>query len=173
MCYDDNKIIFKKKALNSFDAEKYIKKIFIFTDGSCKGNPGPGGWAAIFLEEKILAPFASIHGHAFDTTNNRMEMTAMIEALRFIKKNNFDRFHITLYSDSNLLVQTLRLGWKKKANLDLWKEFDEVLKGLDIQFVWVEGHAQNKWNNECDRLATSESKKAMMLLQKKQSGFNA
>lgn len=134
-----------------------MKNIDIYTDGSCRGNPGPGGWAAIFLEKKSQRPFKILKGGAFDTTNNRMEMTAVIEALRFIDHEKLHASSITLYSDSNLIVQTLLQGWKRKVNLDLWEELDALSEELDIKYVWVKGHGKNKWNNECDKIAQKES----------------
>lgn len=152
-----------------------MKQIEIYTDGSCRGNPGPGGWAAIFLEKNTathvhVSSHASKHEHAkkqkllkilkgsaADTTNNRMEMTAVIEALRYIDEHNLHAAEITLYSDSNLVIQTLLQGWKRKANLDLWEELDELGEELDVTYVWIKGHAKNYWNNECDKVAQNES----------------
>ena len=135
-------------------------KIEIYTDGSCKGNPGPGGWAALLLEQNADKPFKILKGHETDTTNNRMEMIAVIEALRFIDENHFHNHSVTLYSDSNLVIQTLLQGWKRKANRDLWEELDSLNEELDVEFIWVKGHAKNKWNNECDKLAQAQSAKA-------------
>jgi len=134
----------------------------IFTDGSCKGNPGPGGWAAILLEHNGEKPIAILKGNEPDTTNNRMEMIAMIEALRFINENHLQQSAITLYSDSSLIVKTIIHGWKKKANRDLWEELDNLNEELNVDYVWVEGHASNKWNNECDKIAVKESAKAKL-----------
>ncbi len=131
--------------------------IDIFTDGSCRGNPGPGGWAAIVLEKNAKKPFEILKGRAFETTNNRMEMTAVIEALRYVDHQKLHKAQITLYSDSSLVIQTLLQGWKRKANLDLWEEMDELNEELDVDFVWVKGHAKNHWNNECDKVAQNES----------------
>ncbi len=134
-----------------------MKQIEIYTDGSCKGNPGPGGWAAIFLKKNSDEPFEILKGHDLDTTNNRMEMTAVIEALRYLDHKLFHESEITLYSDSSLVVQTLTQGWKRKANLDLWEELDELNEELDVDYVWVKGHDKNKWNNECDKVAQKEA----------------
>jgi len=136
-----------------------MKEIEIYTDGSCKGNPGPGGWAAILLSGKNTKPFTVLHGHENFTTNNRMEMLAMIEAFRSIIENNLQTSIITLYSDSNLIIQTINSGWKKKANLDLWLELDRLNEQLTVKYIWVRGHAQNKWNNECDKIAQAEATK--------------
>jgi ribonuclease HI len=136
------------------------KRIKIFTDGSCKGNPGPGGWAAILFEEDEKKIIATLKGNETETTNNRMEMIAMIEALRFIHENHLQQNLITLYSDSGLVVKTLTQGWKRKANLDLWEELDNLNEELSVDYVWVEGHADNIWNNKCDKIAVAESAKA-------------
>ncbi|HLG25585.1 MAG TPA: ribonuclease H [Candidatus Gracilibacteria bacterium] len=137
-----------------------VQNIEIFTDGSCKGNPGPGGWAAILIEKKSQTVFKILKGHESDTTNNRMEMIGVIEALRFIHENHLQQSEITLYSDSNLVIQTLNQGWKRKANLDLWEELDELNEELNVTFTWIRGHAKNKWNEQCDRLAVAEAAKA-------------
>ncbi len=134
--------------------------IVVFTDGSCKGNPGPGGWAAILLKKNTDKPFKVIKGRESDSTNNRMEMFAIIEALRFLYENDFQCDDITLYSDSNLIVQTLNQGWKRKANLDLWEELDHLNEELQVRYIWVKAHHANHWNNEVDKLALAEATKA-------------
>lgn len=152
------KFLFIVKLANA----RIMKKIIIYTDGSCKGNPGPGGWAALLLEnETDKTPFKILKGNSRATTNNRMEMMAMIEALKFVQKNNLNNSVITLFSDSNLLIQTLNQGWKKKANQDLWEQLDTYSKGLLIDYVWVKAHATNHWNNECDKVAQKEASLAM------------
>lgn len=135
------------------------KKIKIFTDGSCLGNPGPGGWAAILFVGEAKKPHALLKGGDIETTNNRMEMIAVIEALRFIHENHLQQSDVTLFSDSTLVVKTLSCGWKRKKNTDLWEELDELNEELSVEFVWVEGHASSKWNNECDRVAVAEAEK--------------
>lgn len=136
---------------------KQTKQYEIYTDGSCIGNPGPGGWAAIFLIKNNKEPIAILKGHKSDTTNNRMEMTAVIEALNYVRKNKFASENFILYCDSNLIVQTVLRGWKKKANLDLWKKFDELNKVTNVRYVWVKAHHENYWNNQCDRIAQKEA----------------
>ncbi len=135
------------------------RKIDIYTDGSCLGNPGPGGWAALILlgdKEQILS------GGDRDTTNNRMEMTAITEALGWIKENfspeELANLKIEIFSDSNLIIQTLNLGWKRKANTDIWAEMDKNRAWLNITWTWVKGHADNVYNNRVDLLAVKESK---------------
>ncbi len=148
-----------------------MKKIRLFTDGSCIGNPGPGGWAFILIDEneKIIKSSSEkiIHrsNYSLHTTNNRMEMQAILESLNYVSKNYSD-YSIELFSDSNLLIQTLNLGWKRKSNLDLWKEIDEYRKNLSIKYIWVKGHADNEYNNLCDEYAQQESAKAAKLLSK-------
>ena len=132
----------------------------IFTDGSCKGNPGAGGWAAVLLEGEAKKPFAVLRGGESATTNNRMEMIAVIEALRYIQKNHLQNNPVNVFSDSNLLVQTLMQGWKRKKNLDLWEELDSLNEELEVEYIWVKAHADNKWNNECDEIAVAESAKS-------------
>lgn len=142
-------------------------KIDIYTDGSCIGNPGPGGWGVIILLENREV---QIKGGELKTTNNRMEMTAIIKALRWLKheanidETNSKDFLIKLHSDSNLLIQTLLQGWKKKANKDLWEELDALHEGININWIWVKAHATNKYNNLVDELALSESTKQKNLL---------
>lgn len=130
----------------------------IYTDGSCIGNPGPGGWAAVLLldKRKII-----LKGNEKDTTNNRMEMTAVIHALKFIHENNLQKKIIKIFSDSNLIIQTVTKSWKKKMNRDLWEVFDEFRRGLDIEWKWVKAHDVNVYNNEADRNALSEAKKIL------------
>lgn len=132
----------------------------IYSDGSCKGNPGAGGWAAILLDGEAKKPLIILKGGESETTNNRMEMIAVIEALRYIHKNHLQNNIVNVFSDSNLLVQTLMQGWKRKKNLDLWEELDSLNEELEVEYIWVEGHADNKWNNECDKIAVSESAKS-------------
>jgi ribonuclease HI len=144
------------------------QKISIYTDGSCHGNPGPGGWCAIVLEEQKnkLVKIATLKGHETDTTNNRMEMIAAIEGLRYIHDKKLLMSDITLYSDSSLVINTLMKGWKRKANKDLWEELDEMNEELNVQFEWVKGHAKSIWNNECDKVANLEANKAEKVLKK-------
>jgi len=140
------------------------EKISIHTDGSCLGNPGPGGWGVVIHHgEKEIC----LSGGAKDTTNNRMEMTAIIEALKWVNsgsglpKDELSKTEIEVFSDSNLLMQTLNLGWKRKANLDLWAKIDALRGWLKIKWTWVKGHASNKYNNLADKLAVKESKKLL------------
>jgi ribonuclease HI len=131
----------------------------IFTDGSCKGNPGPGGWGAILrsgTHEKEL------WGGARETTNNRMELTAVIESLRALKR----RVTVRVHTDSTYVQQGIttwihgwkKNGWRTKAkepvkNADLWQALDELVAGHDISWHWVKGHAGHPENERADQLA--------------------
>lgn len=134
------------------------REILIYTDGSCKGNPGPGGWAFVALSNNKEILTEQDEGER-DTTNNRMEMTAIIKALNWTTEQK-DVNKITIHSDSSLLINTLTKGWKKKANSDLWKELDQALvkleqRGIDVNWKWVKGHVGNKFNELVDKLAVS------------------
>lgn len=133
-------------------------KVIIYTDGSCFGNPGPGGWAAILSygkHEKELS------GGEKDTTNNRMELRAALEALRALKEPCI----ITLYTDSEYLKRGItewlpnwkRRNWRRKggklANQDLWMRLDEEISRHEIDWHWVKGHAGHKINERVDKLA--------------------
>lgn len=137
-------------------------KITIYTDGSCLGNPGPGGWAALIMhggKEKVLK------GGEPDTTNNRMEMAAILNALKWLNENiKLKPSAIELFSDSSLLIQSLTKGWKRKANIDLWGKIDEqksslYKKGMFVNWNWVKGHHTDKYNAKVDEIAVAESKK--------------
>jgi len=139
-----------------------MDKITIYTDGSCLLNPGPGGWAALIMHngrEDILK------GGEPDTTNNRMEMTAILNALIWLNKNvKSSSPKVDLYSDSSLLIQSLTKGWKRKANIDIWKEIDAEYsslnkKSIKVKWNWVKGHSVNEYNARVDELAVSESRK--------------
>ncbi len=134
----------------------------IFTDGSCDPNPGPGGWGLVWVKDG--EPAVMKHGHAPDTTNNRMEMQAVLEALRLVGPDDA----VTIHSDSQLVVKTLtewsrgweRNGWKRKsgpiANLDLVQETWAALQARPkVRLQWVRAHVGNKWNEVADSLATA------------------
>ena len=144
--------------------------VTIYTDGSCIGNPGPGGWAAILMAENSKGKQTrEMSGGEADTTNNRMELMAVINALSSLKKP----CHGKLYSDSSYVVNSItkgwmagwkKAGWHKKgglANADLWKQLDELLQKHDIMFIWVKGHADNPFNNRCDEMAQAEARKLL------------
>jgi len=135
--------------------------ITIYTDGSCAPtNPGPGGWGAI-LESGTHRK--EISGSFRHTTNQRMELTAVIEAIKCLKVKNVT---LDIYSDSAYVVNSISKGWidnwvktnfKGKANVDLWKEFLTLRDNYTINMIWVKGHASNAGNNRCDELATAAS----------------
>ena len=143
-----------------------MKSVTIYTDGACSGNPGPGGWAAI-LE---YGPHSrELSGGAPHTTNNRMELTAVIAALQALK----EPCRVELYSDSKYFIDAIDKGWairwkangwmrnKKEAakNPELWERLLNLCLKHSMLYVWVKGHAENEYNNRCDRLAVAESKK--------------
>ena len=119
----------------------------IYTDGSCLGNPGPGGWAYIIVQQGGQRNEGS--GHSRDTTNNRMEMMAAIEALKALTPAQ----SVVLHSDSQLLIKTMTLGWKRKKNQDLWAELDRLCLVHRVTWQWVRGHNGHPENEACDSLA--------------------
>lgn len=143
-----------------------MKNISIYTDGSCLGNPGFGGYGAIILEsEKEII----LKGGEQKTTNNRMELRAMIESLRWIASHCTDA-QVHLFSDSNLYIQSINKGWKRKKNMDLWEEFDAALyatkqKKNEIKWTWVKAHAHNLNNIKADRVAFAEATRQKKLHQ--------
>lgn len=139
-----------------------VNKITIYTDGSCLGNPGPGGWGAVIRQN---SQETVLKGGDSDTTNNRMEMIAIIEALKWIK-NHAEQKNIDIYSDSSLILNSINKGWKRKKNLDLWEQLDNLnyeLKenGFKVNWNWVKGHAGNPLNEKVDAIAVEESEKRM------------
>jgi len=128
----------------------------IFTDGSSLGNPGPGGYGVVILESDNKI---ELSGGEAATTNNRMEMKAIIEALKWVKNNNKQNTPIILHSDSQLLINFLTQNWKRKKNLDLWQELDMAKQGLNIDFQWIKAHAGKEHNERCDQLAKAQALK--------------
>jgi ribonuclease HI len=132
--------------------------VTIYTDGSSRGNPGPGGYGTILMSGSHKKELSQ--GYKL-TTNNRMELMAVIAGLKALKK---DELKVTVYSDSQYIVNSVEKGWLKnwiktnfkggKKNKDLWMEYDDLSKNHTIKFVWVKGHADNPYNNRCDELAT-------------------
>lgn len=143
-----------------------MKIVEIYTDGACSGNPGPGGWGAILRYKETEK---ELSGGAADTTNNRMELTAVIEALALLKEPCV----VELYSDSKYVIDGLSKGWakgwqkrgwiksdKKPAlNPDLWERLLALTDRHEMHYHWVKGHAENEKNNRCDQMAVAESKK--------------
>lgn len=143
-----------------------MKTVTIYTDGACSGNPGPGGWGAILM----YGPHKrELSGGEANTTNNRMELTAVIEALSLLKEPCI----VDLWSDSKYVIDGLEKGWakgwkargwkkadKKPAlNPDLWDRLLALTEVHSLRYHWVKGHAENAYNNRCDELAVAESQK--------------
>ena len=146
-------------------------EVTLFSDGSSRGNPGPGGYGTIL---RYTAPSGAVHEKEFSagfscTTNNRMELTGVIRALSCLKEPCV----VELYSDSKYVIDALSkgwvYGWKKKGwiksdkkpalNVDLWQELLPLIARHEVHYHWVKGHASNEKNNRCDQLAVAESKK--------------
>ena len=146
-----------------------LNDIIIYTDGACSGNPGPGGWGALLF---LPAGKKALSGGARKTTNNRMEMTAALEALRALEAPT----HVQLHTDSAYLVNAFKQNWmrnwkrngwktsskKPVANKDLWQALLEMTERHDVEWVKVKGHADDELNNEVDRLAVSACQKYMV-----------
>lgn len=134
-------------------------EVIIYTDGSSRGNPGPGGYGALLMSNGKVKELSAGYRK---TTNNRMELMGVIAALSALKKEGL---HITLYTDSQYIVKAIKEGWLNKwlatnfsggkKNKDLWVKFYDLYKRHHIKFVWVKGHADNEYNNRCDVLATT------------------
>lgn len=143
-----------------------MEEVTIYTDGACSGNPGPGGWGSILIFGENIK---EISGGSANTTNNIMELTAVIEALKMLKRP----CKVNIYSDSAYVVNAFNqnwiYGWMKKGwktagnepvkNKELWQELYSLTKIHDVTFNKVKGHADNELNNRCDELARTESAK--------------
>ena len=143
-----------------------MKTVTLYTDGACSGNPGPGGWGAIL---EYMGHKRELSGGELGTTNNRMELTAVIEGLKALKEPCI----VELYSDSKYVIDALQKGWavgwrkrgwiksdKKPAlNPDLWEVLLNLADYHELHYHWVKGHADNPMNNRCDELAVAEWKK--------------
>ncbi len=139
-----------------------MKNVEIYTDGACRGNPGVGGWGAVLKYGSIER---EISGGEPSTTNNRMELTAVITALSLLK----EPCHVTLTSDSKYVIDAIQKGWldswqkkgwrkadgKAVLNIDLWEKLVALLELHKVDFVWVHGHTGHKYNERCDELATT------------------
>lgn len=140
-----------------------MKKVDIYTDGACSGNPGIGGWCAILIYNGIEK---TISGFNKQTTNNRMEVFAIIQGLAALK----ERCEVTIYSDSAYAVNAIENGWleswkrngwrtgdnKEVKNIDLWNDLSLRMSEQNVRFVKVKGHADNEYNNLCDKTARAE-----------------
>lgn len=141
-----------------------MRTVTIYTDGACSGNPGPGGWGAILSYKETEK---ELSGGAAQTTNNRMELTAVITGLAALK----EPCEVTLYSDSRYIIDAIQKGWAKKwqanhwmrnakepaLNSDLWEQLLGLLERHPVTFVWVKGHAGHPENERCDQLAVAQS----------------
>lgn len=145
-----------------------MKEVILYTDGACSGNPGPGGWGALLIwngTEKEL------YGGEANTTNNRMEMMAIIEGIRALR----EKCHVKIHSDSALIINAFnqhwitnwkKSGWRKSnkkpvENQDLWKEMLRVMAPHKVDWIKVKGHSTNELNNRVDRIAVAASKQFM------------
>ena len=143
-----------------------MKTVTLYTDGACSGNPGPGGWGAIL---EYMGHEKELSGGEASTTNNRMELTAVIMGLEALKEPCI----VELYSDSKYVIDGLQKGWaegwrkrgwvksdKKPAlNPDLWGQLLDLTAKHQLRYHWIKGHAENEKNNRCDEMAVSEWKK--------------
>ncbi len=143
-----------------------MTQVEIYTDGACSGNPGPGGYGTILKHGEQVK---ELSGGCENTTNNRMELLAVIKGLEALKRP----CQVTLYSDSKYIVDAMNKGWargwqargwvrsnKKPAkNSDLWKKILELSSEHKVEWVWVKGHADNEFNNRCDQLAVEATNK--------------
>ena len=147
-----------------------MKQVEVYTDGACSGNPGPGGWGAVLryrFDGKVYEK--ELSGGDASTTNNRMELMAVIEALSLLK----EPCKVNLYSDSQYVCNALKLGWAKKwqangwmrnkkekaLNPELWEKLLTLCDKHEVEPIWVKGHAGHPENERCDRLAVAESQK--------------
>lgn len=134
-------------------------QVIIYTDGSSRGNPGPGGYGVVLMAGSLRKELSQ--GYRL-TTNNRMELMAVIAGLEALKKQNT---RVLIYSDSQYVVKAVKEGWLQKwlrtnfaggkKNADLWRRFHQLYTQHVVQFQWVKGHSENAFNNRCDELATA------------------
>jgi len=144
-----------------------LHPITIYTDGSARGNPGPGGFGAVLISGKHRKEISQ--GFRL-TTNNRMELLSVIVALETLKIENSN---VTVYSDSKYVVEAIEKKWldgwvrtnfKKKKNVDLWLRFIEIYKKHNVKFIWIKGHANNRENEVCDKLAVAAAQAPNLLI---------
>lgn len=142
-----------------------MEEVTIYTDGACSGNPGPGGWGAVLMYRENKK---EISGSNKNTTNNIMELTAVIEALKLLKF----KCNVKLYSDSAYVVNAFNQKWiyawikkdwktsnnEQVKNKELWQELNDLTKKHNVEFIKVKGHSDNEYNNRCDELARNAIK---------------
>ena len=145
--------------------------LFAYTDGACSGNPGPGGWGVLLLAKdgETILKERTLNGGEPETTNNRMELTAAVQALRALP----ERSHVTLVTDSEYLKKGITewlpnwraRNWRRKggklANVDLWKALDQILAQHEVEWRWVKAHASSRYNNLVDQLARDAMKRGI------------
>ncbi len=146
------------------------QEITIYTDGSSRGNPGRGGYGVVLMYGKHRKELSA--GYRV-TTNNRMELLAVIEGLKALKQTDIP---VTIYSDSQYVVNAISKGWLNnwirtdfkggKKNRDLWLQYHGLARNFQIRIVWVKGHAENPYNNRCDQLATEAADGTSLLTDK-------
>ena len=129
--------------------------ITLYTDGSCSGNPGPGGFAAILVaedEQGEIIKEREVLGGASETTNNRMEMSAVIAGLETLMRPS----SVHIVSDSQYVINTMTKNWKRRKNKDLWSKLDELCTTHHVTWEYVKGHDGHEYNERCDQLANGE-----------------
>lgn len=143
-----------------------LSTVYLYTDGACSGNPGPGGWGVVL---KAGSHVKELSGGEAQTTNNRMELSAVIAGLTALKR----RCHVIITSDSKYVIDAITKGWAVKwrsngwmrnkkdpaLNPDLWEALLQALQQHEVEFVWVKGHAGHPENERCDTLAVAEAQK--------------
>lgn len=141
-----------------------LTKVTIYTDGACSGNPGPGGWCAVLVS---MGMEKEVSGGAHETTNNRMELTAVIEALKALKR----KCSVHIVTDSKYVVDGVTKGWarswrakgwkksdgKPALNPELWGELLDLIDSHEVTFEWIKGHAGHEYNERCDRVAVMQT----------------
>ena len=167
----------KESIHKATDAKTEGHPLKIYTDGSSRGNPGPGGYGAVLLWGEAQKELSG--GYRL-TTNNRMELLAVIKALESLKKRNIS---VTIYTDSQYVVNSVEKKWLDnwirtdfkggKKNKDLWLHFHALSKHFKLRFIWVKGHANNQWNNRCDELATAAADGKHLLVDEAYESENA
>ena len=156
-----------------------VRDVTVYTDGACLGNPGPGGYGVVLLYDHHRRELSGGFDH---TTNNRMEMVAAVKGLEALK----EKCKVTLYSDSAYLVNAVTKGWAERweangwrrgqkkdsraKNADLWARLLELVRRHEVEFRWVKGHAGNRENERCDRLATEAAQQSNLPVDR---GFEA